>query len=160
MPTEATAEPTAPVKRVPVEEGLFTWPSDAPVLLGSRCTECGNHTFPAQRDCPRCSGDSTEVVELGRTGTLWTWTIQGFPPKAPPYAGDVDPETYEPFGVGYLDMGGKLLVESRLTLADPAELDFGMEMELTVQTLYVDDDGNEVVTFAFGPLRGDGGGGS
>ena len=28
--------------------------------------------------------DDVEPVELGTKGTLWTWTIQGFPPKAPP----------------------------------------------------------------------------
>jgi uncharacterized OB-fold protein len=139
--------------QVPVHEGLFTWPSDSPRLLASRCTDCGNHMFPVQGDCSRCSGESTETVELGRTGTLWTWTVQSVPPKAPPYAGDVDPETFRPFGVGYVDLDGKLLVESRLTLADPDELEIGMELELTLDPLYVNDDGDEVVTFAFGPVR-------
>ena len=54
-------------------------PSDEPRLLASRCTDCDNHMFPVQADCPRCSGASTETVELGRTGTLWTWTVQGYP---------------------------------------------------------------------------------
>ena len=108
--------------------------------------------FPPQGGCSRCSSASTEVVELGRRGTLWTWTVQSFPPKAPPFAGDADPETYRPFGVGYVDIDGKLLVESRLTIADPDDLEIGMELELVVDPLYRNEDGDEVVTFAFGPI--------
>ena len=44
-------------------------------------------------------------------------------------------------------------VEARLTEADPAKLEIGMEMELVIVPLNVDDDGNEVVTFAFAPWR-------
>ena len=36
--------------------------------------------------------------------------------------------------------------------ADPDELEIGMTFELVVDPLYVDDDGNEVVTFAFAPV--------
>ena len=137
---------------VPVAAGLFTWPSERPTLLGSRCTACGNHTFPAQDGCPRCSSPDTETVELGRRGTLWTWTVQAFPPKSPPFAGDADPETFQPFGVGYVDLDGKLLVETRLTIADADELEIGMELELVIDPLYTDEAGNNVVTFAFGPI--------
>ena len=140
--------------RVPVAEGVFTWPSAEPRLIASRCTDCGNHMFPVQADCPRCSGASTEPVELGRTGTLWTWTIQSYPPKSPPYAGNADPATFEPFGVGYVDIDGKVRVESRLTVADPAELEIGMEMALVLDPLYTNDAGEEVVTFAFAPTSG------
>ncbi len=138
--------------RVPIEEGLFTWPSDDPRLIGSECDDCGAVLFPAQSGCPRCTSPNTSVRELGTRGTLWTWTIQGFPPKSPPYAGDV--EDFEPFGVGYVELPGEVKVETRLTTADPGQLQIGMEMELTFVPLYVDDDGNEVMTFAFAPVAG------
>ena len=137
---------------IPITDGLFTGPPDAPRLLGSRCTACGNHMFPVQDGCSRCSGASTETVELGRRGTLWTWTVQSYPPKAPPFAGNADPETFEPYGVGYIDIDGRLLVESRLTVADPDDLDIGMELEMVIDPLFVNDDGDEVVTFAFAPV--------
>ncbi len=38
---------------------------------------------------------------LPAEGTLWTWTVQRIPPK-PPYRG-ADP--FEPFAVGYVDLG-------------------------------------------------------
>ena len=141
-------------KQVPVAEGVFTWPSDEPRLIASRCTDCDNHMFPVQADCPRCSGASTEPVELDRTGTLWTWTIQGYPPKSPPCAGNDDPATFEPFGVGYVDIDGLVRVESRLTTADVNELKIGMDLELVLEPLYTNDDGDEVVTFAFAPGPG------
>lgn len=137
--------------QVPVEEGLFTWPSDEPCLIGSRCLDCDNHMFPTQNECPKCTGANTEDVELGTEGTLWTWTIQGYPPKSPPYAGNADPKTFEPYGVGYIELPGQLKVESRLTLNTPEELKIGMDMKMTMVPLYTNDDGDEVVTFAFGP---------
>jgi uncharacterized OB-fold protein len=108
--------------------------------------------FPVQSGCPKCSGDSTESVELARRGTLWTWTVQGFPPKAPPYAGDADPKTFQAFGVGYVELPEQVKVEARLTVADPEKLRIGMAMELVIVPLCTDDKGDEVVTFAFAPV--------
>jgi len=138
--------------QVPVADGIFTWPADEPRLIGSRCDSCGTHVFPEQGSCPNCTGTDVSTVELSRRGTLWTWTVQGFPPKAPPYAGPVDPEHFEPYGVGYVELANEVKVESRLTVSDPAQLSIGMEMELVVVPLTVDDNGDEVVTYAFAPV--------
>ena len=43
-------------------------------------------------------------------------------------------------------------METRLTEADPDRLAQGMEMKLVVVPFRIDDDGNEVVTFAFQPV--------
>ena len=137
--------------RKPVTEGVFTWPADDPRLIGSRCRNCGNHMFPTQAGCPKCTANDTETVELEPRGTLWTWTVQGFPPKSPPYLGSDDPSSFEPFGVGYVELPGQVKVEARLTEADPQKLTIGMEMELVVVPLTTDDEGNEIVTFAFAP---------
>lgn len=137
-------------------EGVFTWPLDdgeEPRLIGSRCTDCGTFAFPAQGGCARCTGSSTETVPLERNGTLWAWTVQGFPPKSPPYLGDVDPDTFVPYGVGYVELPGQVRVEGRLTESDPERLRVGMPMELVLETLTVDEDGNDVVTFAFAPTE-------
>jgi uncharacterized OB-fold protein len=138
--------------QVPVAEGVFTWPSDDPRLIGGRCAECGTYSFPRSTGCARCTSSEMEVVELGNRGTLWTWTVQGFPPKAPPYLGDTDPDTFEAFGVGYVEIDGQLKVEARLTEADPAKLKIGMKMEMTIVALGTNEDGDEVVTYAFAPI--------
>ena len=91
-------------------------------------------------------------VLLPRTGSLWTWTIQGFRPKSPPYRGNDTDETFEPFGVGYVALDGELMVEARLTENDPERLAAGISMELVVVPLYREDDGTEVLTYAFRPV--------
>lgn len=128
----------------PIAE-VFTWPSDEPELLGSRCEACGATTFPAQSRCPRGDRGTMTEVRLPRRGTLVSWTTQGFPPVVP-FAGEV------PFGVGLVQLGDVVRVESRLATADPEELDFGMEVELTVVPFATDEDGDEIVTFAFQPV--------
>jgi uncharacterized OB-fold protein len=136
--------------QVPVAEGVFTWPADDPQLIGSRCAKCGMVTFPTQDSCPRCASTAMEEMLLERRGTLWAWTTQSFPPP-PPYSGPGGKD-FVPFGVGYVELPGEVKVESRLTEADPSALRNGMEMELVIVPFRTDDDGNEVVTFAFRPV--------
>jgi uncharacterized OB-fold protein len=139
---------------VPVAEGIFTWPSDDPQLIGSRCGDCGIVTFPSQDSCPRCSSTAMEEHLLARRGRLWAWTTQDFPPPSPPYAGPTGKE-FVPFAVGYVELGGEVRVETRLTEATADTLTTGAEMELVVVPFRESEDGDgdceEVVTFAFRP---------
>jgi uncharacterized OB-fold protein len=96
-------------------------------------------------------------VLLPRRGKLVTWTTQGFLPH-PGFAGGQTAETFEPFAVGLVQLGEVVRVEGRLTESDPANLDFGMEVELRMIPFYVDDDGTEVVMYAFEPSGSLGGG--
>jgi len=134
--------------QVPVAPGVFTWPAEEPQLIGSRCAQCGIVTFPTQGSCPRCA--STEMAEelLPRRGRLWAWTTQEFPPPAPPYSGPTG-NAFVPYAVGYVELADEVRVETRLT--DTNGLPIGMEMELVVVPLTTDDEGNEIVTFAFAP---------
>lgn len=139
------------MNQVPVAEGVFTWPSDSPQLIGSRCTACGIVTFPVQESCPRCASTGMAEHLLPRRGRLWAWTTQSFPPPSPPYAGPTG-DAFEPFGIGYVELGDEVRVETRLTEADAGALRAGMDMELVIVPFRRDDDGNEVVTFAFRPV--------
>jgi uncharacterized OB-fold protein len=139
------------VEQTPIADGLFTWPSDAPQLIGGRCGTCGTVTFPRQGGCPRCMGTDIADHRLSRRGKLWTWTIQGFLPKSPPYAGPETAKTFIPYGVGYVALDDGVMVETRLTTADPDVLRIGMDMEMVVVPFIRDSDGREIVTFAFAP---------
>ena len=136
--------------RVPVADGVFTWPSDDPRLIGSRCAACGIVTFPAQNSCPRCAATDMREHLLPRRGRLWAWTTQEFPPPSPPYAGPTG-AAFVPYSVGYVELADEVKVETRLAEADGLRI--GMDMELVVVPFRANDDGNEVVTFAFRPVR-------
>src|SRR5262245_51936143 len=99
--------------RVPVAERIFTWPSDSPQLIGSRCGACGITTFPSQDSCPRCASTQMGEQLLARRGKLWAWTTQHFQPPAPPYTGPAG-DAFVPFGVGYVELPGQVKVEARL----------------------------------------------
>ncbi|MEE2058535.1 Zn-ribbon domain-containing OB-fold protein [Rhodococcus artemisiae] len=130
---------------------ISTWPDEDPQLLASSCDHCGATVFPVQPQCPRCSREAMTQIALPRTGTLITWTTQGFLPGAP-YLGDETTDTFEPFGVGLVQLGDVIRVESRLTENDPAVLQFGIDVELTMIPLGHDENSDEVVTFAFRPI--------
>lgn len=132
-----------------VDDSLFTHTPEGVALLGSRCADCGAHTFPRQGGRPRCTGSSMQDVPLARKGTLWTFTVQGFRPK-PPYAG---PPEFEPYRVGYVELPGQVIVEARLTENDPDRLRIGMPMELQLVPFRTDEDGTPVLTFAFAPAQ-------
>ena len=137
--------------RIPVAHGVFTWPPDEPRLIGSRCAACGIVTFPTQDSCPRCASTEMAAHLLSPRGHLWAWTTQEFPPPSPPYAGPTG-AAFVPYGVGYVELGDEVRVEARLTTTK--ELTIGIEMELVLVPFRTDDDGNEVVTFAFRPVGG------
>jgi uncharacterized OB-fold protein len=137
--------------RVPVQNGIFSWPSDEPRLLGGRCKACGTYNFPFQTGCPACGGTAIENVELASRGTLWTWTTQNYPPPVPPFVGAVG-DDFVPYAAGYVELPGQIRVAARLLESDPAKLEIGMPMELRIVPLARDAEGNEVMTFAFAPV--------
>ncbi|MEE2033196.1 Zn-ribbon domain-containing OB-fold protein [Rhodococcus chondri] len=135
------------VARRPIDPDLFVGGDPDAALRGARCPTCGTVTFPFQNGCPRCGATAMASVELPREGTLWSYTVQSFAPKRP----FVCVEPFEPFGVGYIDLGD-VIVESRLTVADAGAMRIDMPMRLTHIVNHVDDDSTEVVTFAFEPI--------
>lgn len=134
----------------PISEGLFTWPSQEPRLIGAACAGCGTTVFPRRAACPKCGAEDMRERLLSPTGTLWTWTTQGFLPKAP-YGGTETAETFQPFALGYVELPGEVRVETRLTVADPDALRIGMPMRLVIVPFRSDPDGTQVMSFAFAP---------
>lgn len=120
-----------------------------PSLLGSNCRSCGEYYFPVTGSCTRCCGTELRECELGSEGVLWSWTVQGFLPKEPYNSGE-SVENFNPYGVGYIQLPCGLKVESRLTCADPQQLQIGMRMQL-VEVDYGQSDGRLLRTFAFAP---------
>lgn len=130
---------------------VSTWPAENAQLIGSRCDACSATTWPRQDRCPRCSGpDMTELL-LPRRGTLIAFTTQGFVPKLP-YAGGETAESFQPFGMGLIQLGDEVRVEARLTEADPAVLGTVKDVELVFVPFFTEEDGTEIITWAFTPV--------
>ncbi|MCW2784703.1 MAG: hypothetical protein JWP74_1220 [Marmoricola sp.] len=139
--------------QVPIAPDLFTWPSDSPSLIAGKGSD-GKLEFPYRSH--RLVGgvrEELEKVELPRRGTLWTFTSQVFRPPAPPYAGNDDVKSFQPFSVGYVELPGALKIEARLTEPDPDKLSIGQEMELRIVPFGLDADGNETMIYAFAPVQ-------
>jgi uncharacterized OB-fold protein len=152
MPFPVIVNDVSP-QQIALAPEISTWPDENPQLIGSTCGKCGATAFPVQQRCPKCSvGEMSEVL-LPRRGTLVAWTTQGFPPGAP-YKGPTGKD-FVPFGVGLVQLGleqeAVIRVEGRLTENDPAKIQFGQQVELTMVPFTTDDDDNEIVTFAFKP---------
>lgn len=126
-----------------IAEGLLT-EENPPRLIGGRERDTGRVVFP----CP--PGDRYEPVALSRTGTLWSYTVQRYRPKSPPYKG---PEAFRPWPVAYVELPGEVIVEARLANVAFDDIRIGMPLELTLIPL--DPDAAEpVMIHAFQPVSG------
>jgi uncharacterized OB-fold protein len=128
-----------------VDASLFC-EGDTLALAGSRCRSCATVTFPRQVSCPRCAGTDVEAHALAGDGTIWAFTEQLFPPKSP-YA--VQGADFRPYVVGYVELGGEVIVESRI-LGASASLRIGQAVTLVTEAFVP---GSDVVTFAFTPTE-------
>lgn len=135
--------PTTPE---PIAERLLAFDAGKPIaLIGGRDRMTGRLVFPCPEDPQRF-----DAVTLPDLGSLWSWTVQRFRPKSPPYAG---PETFEPYAVGYVALGEAIIVEGRLTGIPFEALRIGMAMRLAVET-FTHADGATALTYSFTSAEG------
>jgi uncharacterized OB-fold protein len=136
--------------RVPIEAGYFRVPEDPaapPVLLGSKCPNCSEVFFPRRMVCAQCLHEGTDDVELSTRGRLWTWTYCSVP-----LFGKKDADV-PGYGVGQVDLAEGPRIQAIL-LGGPDDFEIGMELELDLETLRTNSDGDEVVIYRFRPLEG------
>jgi len=132
--------------RVPAIDGWFTT-DDEPALLGNRCTTCGTVFFPkASFFCrnPACAGEEFEETKLSRFGRIWSFTDAQYQPP-PPYI--PRSEDYQPFAIAAVELADEQMVvlgqvADGYTVAD---LQVGQQVELVVEELFSDGDGEHVV---------------
>ncbi len=137
--------------RVAAVDGWFTL-GDEPALLGSRGAETGSYFFPKNlafsRNPIAPTEDLTEV-ELSRRGKVWSWATNHYQPPAP----YMSPDPFVPYTV----VAVELIEEQMVVLgplapdADPSTLSVGTEVEITLGTLYEDDD-HEYVIWQWKPV--------
>jgi uncharacterized OB-fold protein len=115
---------------------------EGPYLIGGKCTSCQAVFFPKQSICPRCTGQSIEDVPLSRKGKLYTYTEVY--QKPPDYKGPI------PYFVGRVLLPEGVFVLAHLK-AGKEDLRINMPMELVVESIYRDEDGEELIAYKFKP---------
>lgn len=130
-------------RRIPVAEGLFELDGDTIRLLGGYSPSSGHHHFPRAAACPYTGATDVEPVVLSERGTLWAWTAVTVAP--PGYRGEV------PYGFGVVELPEGIRVVTRLTESDPTRLRAGWPVRLVAEVVCTDDEGADVVTWAFAP---------
>ncbi|MBM4444182.1 MAG: Zn-ribbon domain-containing OB-fold protein [Chloroflexi bacterium] len=136
-------------QQVPIIEGLFTWPSQKPQLLASKCKKCGSYFFPKVAYCgnPDCPKDKAnmEVVPLSNTGKMYTFTIHTAQPAHP-----FRMEPFKPYGVAMVDVPEGMRVLGMTTTTEGLKI--GQAVEMTVGKLYEDAE-NEYITWMWKPVE-------
>ena len=133
------------MKRIPIREGLFhipSLPSEKPYLIGSQCGNCQEVMFPQRKICLNCFGRDLKQVALSFRGRLFTFTINHQGPK----------EFSTPYASGYIDLPEGVRIYSLLADWETKGLKIGAEMELILEKMMEDHEGNEVVTYKFRPI--------
>ena len=137
--------------RIPIREDFFEGDLANPEtvrLKGTRCRACGEVFLGSRTACESCQSADLEAIPLSRRGKLWSFTINRYKPP-----GDyVGPDPYEPVAVGWIELPEGLRILAPLTGLDLDAIHADIDVELTVGPLYTDADGNEVMTYKFGPV--------
>lgn len=139
-------------KQIPAVNGWFTMPPEEFHIIANKCTGCGDMSFPPDGTCrnPACSKEAKIKKEpLKGRGKLATYTINHYAPP-PPYHKAKD---FAPFGVCFVDMEEGLPIKGMVAKGFENGLKVGMDMEAVIETLYIDDDGNEVMIYKFKPVK-------
>ena len=119
----------------PVLEGFFTT-GEKPALLGSQCKSCSTYYFPKTEGyCrnPDCEGETFDIVELSRTGKLWSFTNACYKPPEPYIAA----EPFEPYAIAAVELAKEKMVVlgQVVTGVGVDQLKAGLEMELVLETI-------------------------
>lgn len=136
---------TEEVKRVPYQEGLFTWPSDEPQLIAGHCKNCDTYFFPRFNVTHKatCKKREVEDVLLSRRGKIQTFCVQHYPAPAP----FINPEPFEPYNIVWVALPEGIAVAGLTTGIRSEDLKVGLEVELVVGDLGLDKNGNVALTW-------------
>ncbi len=120
-------------------------------IVAARRAADGRVVFPIPEERGGASG--CEKILLSRRGTLWSWTVQRFRPKTPPYS-VLDQGEFRPFIVGYVEFPEGIVVEGRIDAAVdstlPAqELCMGLRMGTVIIPIFKQVNGDVIHTYAF-----------
>jgi uncharacterized OB-fold protein len=113
-------------------------------LLAERCLDCGEILFPKRVEgfCICCQSKRLQEIKLSTRGKIFSYTVVM---QRPPvyYLGEV------PYAFGYVELPEGVRVETLFASSNLDDLRIGMEVDLVVEKLHEDQEGNEVRTYKF-----------
>jgi uncharacterized OB-fold protein len=121
-------------KHIPVAKGLFTWPSDDPRFIASRCKACGEVFFPSSDHCanPNCGNSEVEEILLSKKGKLYSFTIQYYQPPKP----FVPANPFVPFGIGLVEFPEGVRICGQMVDCNPEkDLKLNLDVEMIIDSL-------------------------
>ena len=137
-----------PEKKVIYQEEAFYQfsPEGTPHLIGSKCRICGHVAFPPKVVCPACvTNGSMDEMQLSSKGKIDTFSVLhvGAPGFKVPYI----------LSWVILDEGPRVL--SLITGCEPSEdsIEIGTKVELVIEKIREDEQGNEVRGYKFRPIN-------
>lgn len=133
---------------VQVANNLFIGEGEATRLLAGRRRTDGKLLFPYPSGP---EAENYDLFELASEGTLWSWTVQRFRPK-PPFDGRGGEHDFLPYAVGYIELPGQLIIESRIVVDRFDRLKIGLPMRITTESYAETAGGEAVLTYAFTPV--------
>jgi len=95
-------------------------------FVTTKCSKCGNLSFPPQADCPKCMSNEFTWVELEREATLVTFTYVQITPAS---FADSDP-----YIIAIGELTGGLKVLAWLEGVSPEKAKPGMKMRVEART--------------------------
>jgi uncharacterized OB-fold protein len=125
---------------------------ERPRLLGSRCSSCGSYFFPKELSrCrnPRCGATDLAEVELSSHGTVWSYTVNHYPPPPPAVAA----EDFQPYAVAAVELAEeRMVILGQVPRGHEPDLARGSSVDLVLDTLYEDDQA-EYLIWKWSPVR-------
>jgi uncharacterized OB-fold protein len=117
-------------------------------LLGSRCHNCGIVLFGRRHRCENCSSKRLETELLSDAGTIYTYTVQRYPPP-PPFPAS-QPWIARPVAWVDLDARGPRILGPVDCSPEKARID--MRVAVRLRPAWEGAPGEEVIAFCFTPL--------
>jgi uncharacterized OB-fold protein len=137
------------VARIP---NLVDWSTGEVRLMSARCNSCGTYFFPREhyQHRPGCSREGVENVLLPNNGKLASYVIMHYTPP-PPFKFE---KSIVPYGIGMVEFENeKIQVAGIITETDLKSLKLGMKMETVTLKMFVNDEKQDVVTWAFRAVK-------
>lgn len=114
------------------------------ILPGNKCQECGEVFYPRRMRCSNCTSADLEDIAVTPKGKLASYTTLTM---APPGS-----MVEAPYSIGAVVTPEGAHITTVLTELDPEKLKVGMDVEMVVEKVKEDAEGNDVMAYKFKPV--------